>query len=79
MGGTTIKPRDLKRKVRDGLLPAFPPSKGNPGKFMCLGFHVGLLCNDGCNNAVDHDVCYTAEELQPLVAWCRSNWPAADA
>ena len=79
MGGSTIRPRDLKKKVRDGHLEAFPPSKGNPGKFMCLGYHVGLLCNEGCNNAVDHDVCYTAKELRPLGDWCSTNWPAADA
>ena len=60
-------------------MPAFPPSKGNPGKFMCIGWHTKRQCNRGCFNVLDHGVCYTAEELQPMVDWCHANWPAADA
>ena len=69
---SSIKSRDIRRKVERGDLPPLPPSKMNASKPVCLAWHTKGQCNSNCPCLLDH-VAYTPDEYAPLVAWCRDH------
>ena len=69
---SSIKSKDLCRKIeREELMP-LPPSKMNVSKLVCLNWHTKGQCNSNCPCLQDH-VAYTPDEYALLVAWCRDH------
>lgn len=69
---SSIKSREIRRKIERGDLPPLPPSKMSASKPVCLAWHTKGQCNTSCPCLHDH-VAYTPEEYAPLVTWCREH------
>jgi len=69
---SSIKTRNIRRRIADGELPALPPSKNDPSKPVCLAWHTKGQCNTNCPLIADH-VAYSAEEYAALATWCREH------
>ena len=68
----TVRCSDLRRKIKENLLPALPASKMDGGA-MCLAWHARAECSSNCSRKGDH-VHYTSAEYQPLVDWCNQHF-----
>ena len=69
---SSIKTRNIRRRIADGELPALPASKNDSSKPVCLAWHTKGQCNTNCPLVSDH-VAYSAEEYAALAAWCREH------
>ena len=70
---SAVKCKELRKKIKEKKLDSLPDSKVDPKLKMCLAWHTKGMCNTGCPMHVDH-VAYTAEELAPMVKWCKDNY-----
>lgn len=70
---SAVKCKELRKKIKEKKLESLPDSKVDPKLKMCLAWHTKGMCNTGCPMHVDH-VAYTAEELAPMVKWCKDNY-----
>jgi len=71
---SAVKSKALRKKIEGGKLEKLPDSKlGIPDLKMCLAWHTKGMCNTKCPHKADH-VAYTADELAPMVTWCKDNY-----
>jgi len=70
---TAVTCKMLKERIRSGVTPLFPMSKGDATKPMCLAWHSRGECNTICACKHDH-VQYTNSELAPFLTWCNANF-----
>jgi hypothetical protein len=69
---STIKSKELRKKIERGELPPLPPSKANASKPVCLAWHTKGQCSSLCPHSADH-IAYSADEYASLVTWCRDH------
>ena len=69
---SSIKTRNIRRRITDGDLPPLPPSKNDSSKPVCLAWHTKGQCNTNCPLISDH-IAYSAEEYAALATWCREH------
>ena len=70
---TAVTCKMLKERIRSGVLPPLPMSKGDATKPMCLAWHSRGECNTICACKNDH-VQYSNSELAPFLTWCNANF-----
>jgi hypothetical protein len=70
---TAVTCKMLKERIRSGVTPPLPMSKGDATKPMCLAWHSRGECNTICACKNDH-VQYTNSELAPFLTWCNANF-----
>lgn len=69
---SALKAKSIRDRVKSGAIPPLPVSKLNAAAPMCLAWHSKGVCNKNCPSVADH-VRYSADEYEPLVAWCRDH------
>ena len=69
---SSIKSKELRKKIDRGELPPLPPSRIDAAKPVCLAWHTKGQCNTLCPLIADH-VAYTADQYEPLATWCREH------
>ena len=69
---SSIKSKELRKKIAQGDLPPLPPSRVDASKPTCLAWHTKGQCNELCPLSHDH-IAYTADQYEPLATWCRDH------
>jgi hypothetical protein len=69
---SSVKSKELRKKIERGELPPLPPSRVDAAKPTCLAWHTKGQCNTLCPLSADH-VAYTADQYEPLATWCRDH------